>query len=175
MSPRRGGSLVEVLVTSAVFSMFLLALIGIYLASRGAYRKSDAQTDAYRQALVTVEQLRRELRGSGLDLPAVGEEGTQLSYNVPQERNGLLVVDAGGKPVWAGQAVIRMDGERLVRELGGRRRVLAHLGPGGSIAFRRDSPVLLHARVLAVVPGHGDKLREGRYAIEVDIKLSSWL
>ncbi|MEW6284496.1 MAG: hypothetical protein AB1758_38130 [Candidatus Eremiobacterota bacterium] len=148
----RGLTLLEVLIAGAVFSAMMLAVLAIYKTALEARVKEDAGTATYRAAMLGMEHVQSQLRGSQLVEPSdpAAPPSMQAVYRCSQKENGRVKVDAAGLPVWGETATIRMDASgNLVREDTSGIRVLAHLGPGGSVSFHLLDPRLLEVRILA--------------------------
>lgn len=122
----------------------------IFASGLKAQSKADATTTATRSALVAVEHLKRELRSALLVTPPVGEAATIVTYKAPVMVNGFLKVDAVGDPEWSAEETLAGHDEMLVRTAAdGQTRLLARLGPGGSVVFTRTGKALLAMDVVA--------------------------
>lgn len=124
-------SYAEVMVAALILS--LLTLTGFFLQqfASGTKNKSDTKAEAFRQGSQAVARLRREMRGSEILSPQSGSE-SELRYRYPEVKDGLLAVDALGRPQWQGEARIFLnDGVlSLEKPRGQATQILARLEKG---------------------------------------------
>lgn len=155
---RRGLSLFEVLVSVALFSVMMLALFAVYFQAATAHRKGSAQSEAYRSVMLALNHTERELRGAQLLFPTTWglyqPPSTELTYFYPQVQDGQVTVDTTGTPLWAGRARLSVAGGRYLQhdETRNTERLLADLGPTGTVSFKRVERDLLEVKALAYKP-----------------------
>lgn len=174
---RRGLTLIEVLVVSALFAGLALVLLAVYQVAVRAHAREDAQDATNRAAMLALEQVREGLRGCQVlepndpTAPAVG----QTRFRYPRlDPNGLFQVDNRGEPVWAGLATLSSDegGTLWLRPAEGEPRVLGRLGEGGGITFRLVEPLLLEIKLVAMRP-HTDPIRRARSELTTRLALTN--
>lgn len=138
---RRGFTLPEVLVASAIF--VLLGLMGwaLMTVAGRAGRELDSQSEAFRQGSLAVARSREELRGARLVSPLSGP-ASSLEFRYPRVEGRRLVVDSEGRPDYTQQAKISQVGDQLLLEkpVGTPPRLLARLGEGG-FKVERQGPM----------------------------------
>ena len=144
---QRGVSLLELIVTTAIFCALLTAVVLIELGLRRSSPREDAHSQAFRSVVTSLELIRAEVEGA---------------YVQPQNTVALvyypcLVPDArvplGPSGVAEAQPETRLQKEAdgtLVRLQDGQRRVVAHLGREGEFSFRFPKPNLLEVHLKAV-------------------------
>lgn len=134
---RRGLTIAEVLVSSAIFCGLLVALVLIERMSAQSLRQGEASGDTYQMAMLAVNRLKAELRGARIAEVADHE----LRYQVPElDAQGNVVVDRLGMPQWlpvdpdvrtfnlnAGGDLILSEGDQSKR--------VARLGEKGQLTF----------------------------------------
>lgn len=175
---RRGLSLPEVLVSSAIFCGLLVALILIERMSARALRQSEASGDTYQLAMLAVNRLKIELRGARV----VQVSDQEIQFQVPQvDPQGNLMVDAQGHPYWipvdpqvrilslnAGGELILSEGEQSKR--------LARLGERGRVQFSMpgsNGHDLLNIRVHAEVISQDTRQPAKPYDAAITLYLSN--
>lgn len=168
----RGASLIEVLVAVAIFSAVLVTVVRIDRTGRDAFRKNEAESGAWRQAMLAVEHLKRELRGARITLVEPG----RVVLQTPLLDGATPKVSASAEIVYAPDSIeLTLDGQKrlVARQAGQRNRVLAELGPEGALRFELPEPRLLRVFVRAHLqdrPG-AQKLGQSRYAVQEDFFL----
>lgn len=152
---RRGLTLAEVLVASAIFAMLTMMTLAAYRLSFQASAKQDVHSQAYRAAMLGVGHLQRLLRGSELVSPKVGDPATsELEFQPPLQTGDQLVVDQWGAPRWGATQKIRLEGTNLVHEDDtGRTRLLARLGQRGEVAFTQTAEGMVEIRLVSDAAG----------------------
>ncbi|MEW6278421.1 MAG: type II secretion system protein [Candidatus Eremiobacterota bacterium] len=148
----RGLTLLEVLIAGAVFSAMMLAVLAVYKTALGARAREEEGSATYRAAMLAIEHVQSLLRGSQVVEPSdpAAPPATRAVYRPSLRENGRVKVDSGGVPVWGDPVTLRMDAAgNLVREEPSGIRILAPLGPSGSVAFRLLDPRMLEVRVVA--------------------------
>jgi len=161
-------TLVEVLVVTGLLATLSVMLYQIYVVALHSEVRSSASGGAYRQAFVTLEQIRRELRGARVTSPAPGQSLASVSFRSPS-RQGVVAVDSAGRPAWEPSAELSLSPAGTVWcRRGPQERVLGQLGPQGSLAFRRVSPILLDITVQAYAT---DSRAEGRHDLACRVLL----
>ncbi|MEW6283501.1 MAG: hypothetical protein AB1758_33130 [Candidatus Eremiobacterota bacterium] len=172
---RRGFSLAETLVVAAMFLAILVSAVALERSSRAARAKGLVQRDAFRAALLGLEQIRRELEGALVD--PVPLDGLSLSYRPPRYRNGLPEFSPSGEVEYAEPATLRMEPDgRLVRQDPAGVRTLAWLGNRGELRFTplpdRTDEVQVDLRARQVDPG-GQVQRQSDYSLSVRLRLNN--
>lgn len=172
---RRGLSLAEVLVAGAIFVGLAFLVLLIMTMGQRSHRLSETHSDAYRTALVALEKIRAEIRG-GIVLSAAGP---RLEYKYIPRGEGV-VLDFTGHPIYAGPAVLRLDGTVIVREeqpgpdpADLEVTQLVDLGEGGELEFEMESGRVLRVRVRAVRPDPQDRERDIAYQQSLKIYLDN--
>lgn len=130
----RGHSLVEVLVTAALFAALLVVLAFLYSTQVRAQRHQDPISEANRANVLAMEKLRAELR----DARVLGQPraAATLTYQVP-----LQVGPAGLE--WSDTRTLSLVGGALERaEPGQPVQRLAYLGPDAVLTFDRPAGAL---------------------------------
>jgi len=150
------------MVACSVFFMAVLALVFIERSSRAMTAREDARTDTYRAAMLTLEHLRRELRG-GLVTEVLP---LKLSYRVPRlDANGEPEVDLAGEALFDPPApdslTLEMDSQgRVVRRSPTEpERVFGVLGPEGKLTFLDVDPSRSDLVEIVVLAKHTDPNR----------------
>lgn len=156
---RKGATLLEVLVVTGLLATISVILYNIYVTALTSESRSNVSDGSYRQAFIALEQIRRELRGAQLVTPTLGTTQPSASFRAPSRPQGVVAVGATGLPSWEPVAEISLSPEGTVRC---RDRSLGHLGPQGSLVFRRATGVLLDITVRAYA---ADGRYEGRHEI----------
>lgn len=152
---RRGLTLAEVLVASAIFSLITVMTLAAYRLSFQASAQQDVHSQAHRAAMLGVSHLQRLLRGAKLVAPKVGDpSASELQFQPPLKSGDLLEVDQWGAPRWGNPQTIRLEGTSLVHEDDtGRTRLLARLGDRGEVAFAQLSPGQVQIRLVSDAAG----------------------
>ncbi|MGE0492327.1 MAG: type II secretion system protein J [Vulcanimicrobiota bacterium] len=152
---RRGLTLAEVLVASAIFAMLTVMTLAAYRLSFQASAKQDVHSQAYRAAMLGVGHIQRLLRGSELVAPKVGDPAaTELEFQPPLKNDELLEVDQWGAPRWGASQKIRLEGTNLVHEDdAGRTRLLARLGERGEASFNQPTQGMVEIRLTSDAAG----------------------
>ncbi len=154
---RRGLTLVEVLVVSAVFIVLAFLLLAIYQVAVRAHLKEDAHDTTARATMLALEHVREELRGCQVLEPndPTAPAANQVRFRYPKlDETGVFVVDNHGEPEWAGTATMATDadGNLVLTRSEAEPRTLARLGAGGGVTFRLAEALLLEVKVVAVRP-----------------------
>ena len=136
---RRGLTLAEVLVVLSLLGVLSLMVVQIYTQSLKAQAQAEKKSGHYRAAVITVERLRQSLRGARV----VAAEPGRLLYQVPQDEDGRLLVDASGSPVFGHleEILVSDQGVVTVQTPEGERH-LAALGAEGSVDFGLNGKLL---------------------------------
>jgi len=132
----------EVLVTLAVFSGLVMLTLAIHGMSLRSASKSEAESGAYREALVALGYLEEELRGARLTAVRLDD----LRFRKPVLEEGLPLLAPSGDFVYPPrECVLTVDAEnRLVLlQPGLPARILARLGERGGINFQAVTETLL--------------------------------
>lgn len=142
---RRGLTLLEIVLAGAILLMLIGVVLEAFRMGWGARRTQDAATDAYRACMVAQSHLRAELKGVQLLCPVNSDASPTLTFRRSSLVDGNLKVDSSGEPIWGKQATVKVDGEgRLVcTDDCEPERILARLGAGGKVEFRRTDKHLL--------------------------------
>lgn len=136
---RRGLSLIEVVVASAIFLGMTSVIFALFHQNQRASEKVFSNTDAGAQSLLVFEKVRSELRNARV----VGvDSGGRLQYWVLRRVNGVPQVNSSGLADWLpGQpanpavALLFSQDGLLWRSFQGQRQPLAPLGDDGSVQF----------------------------------------
>ena len=135
------------MVACGIFLALMLATTIIYDLSQRADRKADLHSETYREAAVALRHIRRELKGATVLLDKDDGEQSLLTYRVPEWRDGHVLVDHRGLPVWGPERQLLVTPEgALMRVEGAEQRILARLGEGRA-TFERTAPQLLRVKV----------------------------
>lgn len=154
----------------ALFSVVMVAMVAIDRTGRDAFRKSEAESGAWRRAMLGVEHLKRELRGSRVTLV----EPAAMELQVPLLAGATPKVSASGQMVFDADPVrIALDPQRrLVATQAGRPpRVLTELGEKGEVAFEQPRDHLVHVRLKT--HSKGPRRAESTYEVEEDFLLDN--
>lgn len=73
--PKRGFTLVEVLMVAVIFSIIGIGIAASFVSGIKIWRRSQDMARAYSDLILTLEKISRELRQS-IDLPNIGYEAT---------------------------------------------------------------------------------------------------
>lgn len=161
---QRAVTVLELIVTMAIFCALLTAVVLIELGMRRSSPQEDAHSQAFRAVMTSLELIRSEVEGA---------------YVQPQSTSALiyypaLVADArvplGPSGVAEAQPEARLQKEAdgtLVRLQEGQRRVVAHLGPTGEFSFGFPKPNLLQIHLKA------EPSKLGSYASDVHLFLAN--
>lgn len=145
---RRGFSLVEMMIASAIVMGICLALIAVIRMNHRSWQtRENSMTisfelrrgvDAMTRELSQTQQQWLELAGGGA-FPADGVVRSSIQFRMPQDNDGDgTVLDAAGATEWSAPIVYSLgglDGRQIVRAQGGNNRVLAH--GVTALSFRR--------------------------------------
>lgn len=66
----RGITVIELLVATAVFALFIIVVDAVFFSANRSARKTELAADVQQNARIAVERLTRELRESGVDVPS---------------------------------------------------------------------------------------------------------
>lgn len=97
---RRGHTLIEVLVCTALFGLLLGMVLAIYVTGASAWSKGDARTELVGAAQVAMTSLVHDFESSstlGLSVAPDGQSAAAISYLDDQ---GAFVLDDQGRPIW---------------------------------------------------------------------------
>lgn len=160
----------ELLVSFAIFAV-LGTLVALSMRSyASAQLKGDVGTNIDRALVSTAGRLETLLRGCRVVSPAVGSISASLEYQAPElKENGLLVVTAGGNPVWLPARQITFSDEKLSIS-GAPPILLGTLGPKGGVSFAR--PV---DRVVKVTLTAGFEAVESVEKQSSKLEISLWM
>ena len=170
-----GLTLSELMVACSVFSMAVFAVVLIERSSRLATAKEDVRTETYRAVMLTIEHLRRELRGGMVTLVVPD----RLSYRTPSlDPTGDPVVDPGGEPVWqpadpdSFSVAMNSNGQVIRSSPTEPDRILGSLGVTGKLTFLDVDPTrsdLIEVMVLARVEDPNRPERNNEFSARVKI------
>lgn len=159
MGAKRGLSLVEVMVVAALFATVTLFFAMIQLAVTRQSRKTSADTEVQDALAMTVESLKRDLRGARL----VSWSGNELSYRTPvlDNQDRILPGSTGVMqfvPVSPDRYTVRLDSAdgwlKRYGVAGDPPRRLGRLGQGGfAVASQGSSGDLLTLSFTCVLAG----------------------
>ena len=168
---RRGISLPEILIATAVFLLISVLVVAIMSLGQRSHQRSEIHSDAYRTALIALEKIRAELAGSIVTRAA----GSEIVYRyVP--RQSEVTIHFTGHPEYQGPATLTLDQTVLVRrESRGPSPSdleivqLADLGVGGELEFEMENSRVLKVRVKAVRPDptHPEQPKEYQQTLKV--------
>lgn len=130
---KRGFTLVEVLITLAVFGLVMAFTAAVLFVKRPIQETSELQSDAYRGVLLGMEHLRSELATALVD--PVEADAPTLSYRLPErDPAGQVLLSATGEARYGDPVVVSLSQNGFVTRGA---RPLCYLGPAGSLAFSR--------------------------------------
>ena len=147
----RGLSLVEILVSSGIFLLLSTSLLALLSQNQKVSEKNIDSADSTSSLLLLVEKCRQELKsarvigGTPHSTPPSGVVGAleSLDYWIYQRNGASPVFDTDGRLVFLpgvgsdpDVATIKLEGERLVRDFQGDKKMLVSLGRDGEIAFK---------------------------------------
>ncbi|MDQ7825193.1 MAG: hypothetical protein RDV48_20495 [Candidatus Eremiobacteraeota bacterium] len=162
----RGLSLVELLVSIALFLSVVVFVTLTHRTGSQAFQKSRIDSDVYRMAMLAAEHMKKELHGAKVN--SVTDD--EVHYLIPQLENGhVKVADDGRIAFNTGEAVLSV-GERhgvryLIRTQNGIETRIAGLGNSGSATFSMPSTHVLQAEIRAEVTEAGIKVKESSYKV----------
>lgn len=137
---RRGLSLLEVTVACSMFLAMVTVLFGLLSQNRSASTKAIGHSDSTSEAMLVVEKVRAEMRGSRV--VGVGPNGSLLYWRT-RLQNGLPQLDGHGRIDWlpgepadpdVAQLSVSTNGF-LQRHFQGTRQNLVGLGRDGNLQF----------------------------------------
>lgn len=143
----RGATLIEVMVAGGVFLLLMISTTFFYDLSQRSNRRVSVHSEAYREGALVLRHIRQELKGASVDLEMGDDPREWVAYRIPQWKDGHIVVDHRGLPVWEAERKLQVElSGALVRLQDGESRQLARLGDG-TVWFERAAPTLLDVSV----------------------------
>lgn len=151
-----GATLIEVMVVSTIFFVVLAAIVSVYLTTVRVDRQVDLKSDIDRTLLAAVRHVDSSLKSSRLVSPVRPDAWTPAVAVTELElqplklnADGSPAVTAEGFPEWEPAFTIsyKTASGELVRTISGNDRVLAKLGPEGSLTFIRPIKGMLEMHV----------------------------
>lgn len=116
-TPRRGTTLAEVTVTSALLGLMLLAAGAIYKISVVAMSKTTAQSEMLAEAQVAAAKLSREVATSSFDSLTVTPDRDGACFLVRYDEAGRLEFDIDGRPLWQSYVIYFFEDATLKRRV----------------------------------------------------------
>lgn len=115
---RRGMTLAEVMVTSALMSILLLALGAVYKIGAVGLSKTTAHSDMLSQAQIVAAKLSREVASSSFDSLTLKPDHTAASFLIRVDEKGDFGFDlANGSPLWQSYVVYYLEDDELRRRV----------------------------------------------------------
>lgn len=106
----QGFTVAELLVSSFVLSLLMVAAFGIYRMGASAWLKSDAKTELLGLAQVVTAKLNRDVEGSSYRSLAVAADGSGVAFLSAQNEDGVFIYDpVTVMPKWQKYIVIYFD------------------------------------------------------------------
>lgn len=113
---QHGFTLLEVLVTSAIFGIVLVAIYTTYAASHTTSVRGENKIELQQNARTGMQQMAREIRMAGYDpSPAIPSQVSQTAIQVANANDITFIadVDANGSTDWVRY---RLNGTQLFRD-----------------------------------------------------------
>ena len=144
---RRAVSLLELIVTMAIFCALLTAVVLIELSMRRSNPREDAHSQAFRAVMTSLELIRSEVDGAYVQ----PQSTTVLVYYPALVADARVPLGPSGVAEAQPETQLRKEADgTLVRLQEGQRRVVAHLGHDGEFSFAFPKPNLLQLHLKAV-------------------------
>lgn len=166
---RRGTTLLEIGVTSAIFLAMSTVLIALLMQNNRSAEKVTSHTDVSSEMTILFEKVRNEVRQSRVF--GVDADGS-LRYWKLRVVNDIPQLDADGTPDWLpgaplapDVALLKAEAGVLVRSFQGRRQVLARLGRDATLKFAWDAGD--HTLTVSGTLGGGDAHNAVRNNVQV--------
>jgi hypothetical protein len=144
----KGATLAELLVSTAIFSLLLTAVVLIEVEAHRLRRSQNKRSDAYRAAVLLVEFLQSDLDGAYVVPGCDGD--SQLCYRPVVQSGPNLALGISGSAQQESEVSLKklLDG-RVVRQSGGLTRHVSTIGAQGRLTFEFPSTNLLRVKIHA--------------------------
>lgn len=160
----RALSLLEVLVTMAIFGVLITAVVLIEVGMRSSRPREDAHSQAFRSVTLAGEFLRSELTGAYVQ----PQNTLALTYYPTVRADARVPLGPSGVAEAQPETVLQRESDgRLVRLQGSERRVVCQLGQQGEFSFHFVRSNLLQVHLKAVPS------ELGSYSSEVSLFLAN--
>ncbi|MBN9417512.1 MAG: type II secretion system protein [Candidatus Eremiobacteraeota bacterium] len=157
-------SLLELIVTMAIFCALLTAVVLIELGMRRSSPREDAHSQAFRAVMTSLELIRSEVEGAYVQ----PQSTTALLYYPSLVADARVPLGPSGVAEAQSEAQLRKEADgTLVRLQDGQRRVVSHLGQDGEFTFGFPKPNLLQIHLKAVPS------ELGSYAADLHLHLAN--
>lgn len=108
-------------------------------------KKTSIQSEAYRNSVTILRNLRKELRGASTSLELADGVSNTLEYRIPEWSDDRLIVDNRGRPIWKAehQIEVRTDGSVVRSKTGSTEtKLIGKLGTGQLEFEMKNSQIL---------------------------------
>lgn len=115
---KRGMTLAEVVVTSGLMSILLLAMGAVYKIGIVGLSKTTAHADMLSQAQIAAAKLSREVASSSFDSLTLSPDHSAASFLIRIDEKGEFGFDPiNGRPLWQSYVVYYVEGDELKRRV----------------------------------------------------------
>jgi type II secretory pathway component PulJ len=112
-----GFSLLELLVASTIFFMFIVGISTVYSRTHVLYMRGQNRVEVQQSARIALVTMMREIRSAGFDPSgAVAEQTAQAFVQAAESNRLVLLLDVDGDAT-TDRVTYRLEGQRLVREV----------------------------------------------------------
>jgi len=111
-----GFTLLEMLISSAVFAIVLLAIYTMLTASQVTYARGENKVELQQNARVAMRRMAREVRMAGYDpASAIPVQASQTAIQVANANTITFIADLDGDDD-SDQVTYRLQGNQIIRE-----------------------------------------------------------
>jgi type IV pilus assembly protein PilW len=114
---QRGFTLLEVLISSAIFGVVISAVYTMYITNQTTFLRGENKIDLQQNARVAMALMAREVRMAGYDpsnvIPA---QASQTAVQVANANSTTIIADVTGDNV-SDRVTYRLQGGQIVREI----------------------------------------------------------
>jgi type II secretory pathway component PulJ len=112
-----GFSLLELLVASTIFFMFIVGISSVYSRTHVIYTRGQNRVEVQQSARIALLTLMREIRSAGFDPSGlVPQQATAAPVQAAESDRLVLLADVDGDGS-TDRVTYRLDGRRLVRDV----------------------------------------------------------
>lgn len=113
---QRGFTLLEMLVSSAIFAIVLFAIYMMLVTNQVTYARGENKVEIQQNARVAIRRMAREIRMAGYDpSSAIPAQASQTAIQVANANAITFIADLDGDDV-SDQVTYRLQGNQVIRE-----------------------------------------------------------
>jgi len=145
----KGLSLVEVLVTSVVLAILIVALFLVLNIGQRSWIQGDVNIQLQQEIARGLTVIARELKKTAPEKVRIG--ASSITFNVPQDLNGDgSVVDTNGYIEWSADIIYSLNGSnQITRSFNGATSIIANNISALQFSFVQDEAAVIQVNITA--------------------------